>query len=119
MADVWTCGKRRKPTERQKARGWCGSPCGRPAVVIWCRVQGSGGAFYARCQAHARPFAGGDWGLSSKELEDDFQCIPVSEIDVFLAARQVRNALRALADPEGARAEFQQRAKYIDPTKVR
>lgn len=117
----WKCGKRRKPTARQAARGWAGSVCGRPAVVIWCREKGGGAAFYPRCHAHARPFAGGDWSQKAGEKEEDFQCVPVSEWQTFMAGKAVRAALRERADPEGSLRDFQaqQRAKYIDPTKVK
>lgn len=118
---MWKCSKRRTPTARQAARGWCGSPCGRPAVVIWCRVQGAGSAFVARCHAHAQPFAGGDWSQKAGEDEADFRCVPVAEWEVFMAAKRVRAALREKVDPEGALRGFQaqQRAKYIDPRKVK
>jgi len=119
--NVWKCSKRKKPTTRQEARGWAGSPCGRPAVVVWCRAQGIGSAFVARCHAHARPFAGADWSTKIPDSEDDFTCIPVAEFETFLAAKRVRAVLREKADPERGIAEFQeqQRAKYIDPTKVK
>lgn len=69
-----------------------------------------------RCHAHAWPFE-----ADEGRKEEDFQCVPVSEWQTFMAGKAVRAALRERADPEGSLRDFQaqQRAKYIDPTKVK